>query len=350
MANKFAVTALVAALTLGGGWMVYQNFGGTSGNTVESDREGWFLPELRDQLNAVRRIEFIKGDTVVRLQSDGSSWTATDYGGYALRFDSVREFLLQVASLKDAQKKTASPSRHAELGLAAVVEAAEDPRAYGTPQPSTLLKLWTDGAEPELALWIGRGKWQPSQGVYVRLEGDDQCWAAVGQLRAIDDAKRWMDTKVASMPAADVASLEISGDLTAKIQRPDAETDFACDLPAPEGREWKPVNAFTAITSSLSFSNFENVELASAERYQSAATRTITWTPFEGTAIVAELWQVDGGCWARFSGDEYANWGYYFGSTKADIWFQGVDDWSDESAEEAEEAEEAETVEEESKE
>ncbi|MBC8405164.1 MAG: DUF4340 domain-containing protein [Planctomycetes bacterium] len=330
MANKFAVTALVAALTLGGGWFAYQNFGGTSGNTVESDREGWFLPELRGKLNDVRRIEFMKGDAVVRLQSDGSSWTATDYGGYALRFDSVREFLLQVASLKDAQKKTSSPSRHAELGLAAVVEAAEDPRAYGAPQPSTLLKLWTDGTEPELALWIGRGKWQPSQGVYVRLDGDDQCWAAAGQLRPVEDAKRWMDTNVVSMAAADVASVAITGDLPTTILRPDAETDFSCDATVPEGREWKPVNAFTAITSSLSFTNFENVELASAERYQSAATRTITWTSFDGAAIVAELWQVEGGCWARFSGDEYANWGYYFGSAKADVWLQNLDAWTDE--------------------
>jgi len=340
MANKFAVTALVAALTLGGGWLVYQNIGGTSGNTVESDREGWFLPELRSKLNDVRRIEFTKADTVVRMQSDGSSWTATDFGGYALRFDSVREFLLQVASLKDAQKKTSSPSRHADLGLAAVVEAAEDPRAYGAPQPSTLLKLWTDGAEPELALWIGRGKWQPSQGVYVRLDGDDQCWAADGQLRPVDDTKRWMDTKVVSMSAVDVASVAITGDLITTISRPDAETDFACDATEPEGREWKPVGAFSAITSSLSYTNFENVELASAERYQSAATRTVTWTHFDGTAIVAEFWQVEGGCWARFSGEEYANWAYYFGSAKADVWFQGLSDWSDEFAEEGEAVEE----------
>lgn len=336
MVNKFATTALVAVVALGGAWMAYQQIGGTSGSSVESDREGWFLPELRGKLNDVRRIEFIKDGKTVTAQTDGEAWTTPDYAGYELRFESVREFLMQVASLKDAEKKTANPKRHADLGLAATVEPPADGNPYGSPQPATLLKLWTGDGEPELALWIGRSKWQPSQGVYVRLDGEDQCWAATGQLRVVDDLKRWMDTSVASMPAADVAKVEILGDLDTTIQRADANTEFTCDLGAPEGREWKAVNPFGAITSSLSWANFDGVESADGERYQKVADRTITWTAFEGTAISIQLWRAETGCWAVFDGEERKKWAYSFPSSKADIWFQTLDDWSEEVVEESE--------------
>lgn len=334
MANKFAITTLVAVVALGGAWLAYHNIGGTSGHDMESDREGWFLPELRDQVNEVRRIEFIKDGNTVTAISDGSAWTTPDYAGYPLRFDSVREFLLQVASLKDAEQKTSNPARHADLGLAATVEPPADGNSYAAPQPATLVKLWTDGPNPELALWVGRSKWQPTQGVYVRMDGDNQCWAASGQLRTVDDLKRWMDTKVVSMAAADVASVAILGDLDTTIQRADAEAEFACDLEVPVGREWKPVNPFSAITSSLSWTNFDSVEAADGERYQSVADRTITWTAFDGTAITAELWRTDSGCWAKFNGEEHAKWAYSFPAAKADVWFQTLEDWSDEAVEE----------------
>jgi uncharacterized protein DUF4340 len=329
--TKSLIPWLVAVLALGGAWMVYQGQSGSNPEQVSDPSQAWFLADFRDQVNQVQRLQLRKGDQTLSVHREGAAWLADDYSNYPLRFEKVREFLLQLASLKNAQRKTSDPGRHAELDLLGPGEAA-----------GAHLQVWSDGAEPTLDLIVGRNKWRPKPGVYLRYSNQDQCWLVEGQFNPQADAKLWMDRQVITLNAAEIASIKISGDAEYQISRPDASTPLTLNVEALEGRSFKEGNPYTALLNSLSWANFDSVEAATAERYQSDPDRVIRWTSFAGAAISMQIWKVeDGACWIRItktpaadaaaeaadSDPDLSAWAFQFPASKATIWFQGLDDW-----------------------
>lgn len=334
--QKLIISLVVAAVVVVAGWGIHQAKGGGNSTGPSADQEGIFLPELRAQLNDVVRLEMHQGENSLRVHKQGEQWVADDMQSYPVKFESVREFLIQLASLKDAEKKTSNPARHADLGLATPADpdpglaTPATPSAPGT-TVTTRLQIWTSAEKPLVELLLGNTRYQPTTGIYLRRAGEDQCWSALGQLRPVTDVKRWMDTNVVSLSTQDLASVQVSGDGAYLIQRADADSPYTLDLAPPEGRALNTASPFSALTASLSWTSFEQVEAASAERYQLPPERTVVWTTFDGTTTTVQLWRLeDGGCWARFEQDgraELEPWAYSFPESKAKVWFQQLEDW-----------------------
>ena len=256
---------LVAFLALAAAAWLHHGKSPLQAEDLETPGGVWVLDDFRSQVNQVNRFTIHKGDDTWHLQRLESGWVSVDQANYPLEFQKVREFLFGLIGLQNPQAKTFQPKRWVDLQL--------DPQAE--PKPTGRVQAWVDDAAV-LDLWVGKSRWQPDAGVYLRHEGEDQTWLAKGRLEFPWQLSSWMDTQVISLSAADVLTIAIDGDLELTLHKGLAENDKS-------GNEND--KAFSNLSSALSFLSFESAMALDHEAFGQPAFRTLTWTTTDGGKI-----------------------------------------------------------------
>lgn len=271
----FAVVAVLALLVA---W-----WAGRDPAPADGDAGGAFLPDLKQRINDVARIEIDDGEEPVRYERRGAQWVDLGRGGYPAKADEIKRLLLGLYALEKREAKTARPERHAELQLAAAGEAEGRGK---------VVRLFLAGEEaPAWEIVAGQAKYSPVRGIYARLAGEDQCWFLSGELPLPYQATAWLDKEVANVNQADVRSiLLVRGEEQYAISRAGAEAPWAL-AELPEGRNLKEFAPFGSLANVLGFLNFEDVAPASEERFARGPDLAAEFGFAHGGSIRLEGWK-----------------------------------------------------------
>ena len=168
----------------------------------QTSASGLVLPNLSENLSDARRISVVS-DTVSYeiecVQRDGACvWLMRDHGDYPVSAGPIARLVEGLRTLEYTRRMTSDPSKHARLGV-------EDPREDGR---GVLIQI-EDPSRGALLVDIILGV-QPNGGLYVRKPGDNQVWAARGDLPPLRDVSIWMDLAPLNIDPATLESVEIT--------------------------------------------------------------------------------------------------------------------------------------------
>lgn len=250
MIRPAQVAALIVAglaLAAAGVWLVSRQ---SSEGTPPAQAQ--VLQLTPDALNSVSRLRIFKGDgSHVTLQHEGTRWLVTERG-YPADTGQVRKLLLDLASLKTEEQKTADPALYAKLGVA-------DP----TRVPTTSVGVDIDLKGKTQRLIVG--KTSGTQSVYVRVAGQAQSLLASPQLTPDADPRHWLDHSLLDISPEQVTAIDIKlqGTPDYSIKRPaaGASSDFLVS-PIPKGRKLADPSAPASQAAALAGLQLDDVRKA----------------------------------------------------------------------------------------
>ncbi len=198
-------------------------------------------------LSKVAKVEIANETTgPINLQSTDAGWVVESLYGYPADITRIRQALLNLDELKightaDASKLGDKP------GKLAIKDAAG-----ATLAKLTLGEKRMRAASEEMTPYGGGPN---PEGRYVAT--DDGTFLIGDALEAFDgDSKRWVETKIASIPASDVTAIEIvSGKSAVSLTKTSGAWSMA-DL--AEGEELD-TSEFYSVESALSYLNFDDI-------------------------------------------------------------------------------------------
>ncbi len=295
------VVALLSLFGIGLAWALRSRPAAATGGSGE-----YAAPELRDRVNDVARIEIETADQAFHFRRDGDAWVCEERSDHPVETSEVRKLLMGLRDLELRERKTARPERLGELQLALDTEEAS--------RRGRVVRLWFDGEdEPAVTLVVGRTRWTPSRGTYVRRGGEDQAWFADGEVRLPTTPEQWMDTEIVNLNPADVARVHVERDgESLTIERDSADGDWRL-VEQPDDRELVEHPPFATLGNLLGYLNFEGVARADDARFQRDPDFTAFVETFDGRRVDLRGWvDEDGAVWVALSAPEDVS---------------GLDDW-----------------------
>jgi len=192
MTPKQLLILLAAAVLLGGAYLLRTTLANRSGVPAEVGK-----PLLaKADFNNAARIEITTGANRLEIVLDNGVWRVPSLAGYPADFNRIRDRLRGLADVK-----------------------ISDVLRGMSLDPATTLSV-TDAAGKELAvLHLGQARqknsaqgmmWQPPEGRYLRVGNNEKIFLVKEDLSDFSaDARAWVDTRILSVPANDVAAIEI---------------------------------------------------------------------------------------------------------------------------------------------
>ncbi|MEQ8248895.1 MAG: DUF4340 domain-containing protein [Alphaproteobacteria bacterium] len=158
--------------------------------TVVGDREPAF-PKLVERINDVGAIEIVTADHRFTITGAGDGWGIEEKNQYTVKRETVRNFLLEMASLRLVEGKTSLPDRYKHLQV-------EDPE--GDESEARGVRFLARDGEQLGAGIIGRRKFflyvDGRGGTYLRREGEARSWLAEGEVNFGRSPADWLDRNV----------------------------------------------------------------------------------------------------------------------------------------------------------
>ncbi|MEQ8493227.1 MAG: DUF4340 domain-containing protein [Gammaproteobacteria bacterium] len=235
-------------------------------------------PGLLDRLNEVSRVRLSSGEDTTLLERDGERWVLANKDGYPADGAAVRRAVLQLASLRVVEPKTAKAERYARLG----VEDVGDDNGSGT-----LVELLAGDDQALARLIVGNSSDTTSDPrYYVRRAGEAQSWLVEGALTVPADPIPWVDASIVDVDTARVAAVRIEPAEGAPVVIRKAERDdsfFALEN-VPEGHVAKskaPISSCGAVLLDLRFNDVMSADSVAGQ----APLRTVTVQTFDGLTV-----------------------------------------------------------------
>jgi len=245
-------------------------------------------PDLLDHLNDVEHVRLRNGDDESVLVRDGERWLMANKDRFPADGAAVRRTVLQVASLRVVEPKTANPERYARLG----VQDADAENA-----DSTLVELVGHDDAALARLLVGHASDNTSAPRhYVRRAGEEQSWLVEGELEVPADPVPWLDAGIVDVDTEQVAEVRIEQD-NAKpivIRKREADDNFFALMNVPDGFEAKSkatVSSGGALLLDLRFNDVASARVV-ADR---TPLRTVTVRTFDGLLTTLKDYELDDG-------------------------------------------------------
>lgn len=253
--------------------------------TVLQDRKPAF-PKLVERINEAASIEIGSKDGKFTITGSGETWGVVEKNGYAVKRETVRDFLLSLANLRLVEAKTSREDRYGRLEVEDVEAADADSRSVTVRDGDG--KLLADGiiGRRKYFLYVdGRG------GTYLRRAGELQAWLAEGEMDFGPLPFDWLNRLVLEVPAPDVQKLTIvqPDSETLRLQRDELGQEHFTVLGAPEGRELKTETEADRLAFVVAKFEFDDVEPIEKVSFDEQPLHTATYTTFAGLRIVIEV-------------------------------------------------------------
>ena len=267
-------------LTLGvvvGAWQVARHKAPTT-EIVSAD----FLPGFLAKVNDTTSIEVKSKDGDLVIARQGEHWVAKSYDDYPVKSDTVKQALVQLASLKIVEAKTSKPEKYAQIG----VEEVTAPTASGR-----LVTLKTKDAT-QASVIIGKqhpAKAASAPRYYVRRAGEPSATLVEGDLTFSGKANDWVDTAVVDLPVERVHQVTVvpQGETPIVVSKASPEVQLYDLAQVPAGFEVKARATVSSIGGILLDAKFERV-IAAGKLAGLTPSAVATVETFDGlTATVA---------------------------------------------------------------
>jgi hypothetical protein len=156
---------------------------------------GPVVPGLSDSISGAQRIMITSAEASYRIERTERGWAMRDRGDYPVLGGRLAQLTDGLESLRFTRRMTSDPTKHARLGV-------DDPREGGR---GILVQIEDSRGAFLVSLILG----VETTGLYVRRPGEDQTWAAEGELPPLRDIAAWLDLAPLNLPAAQIARVEV---------------------------------------------------------------------------------------------------------------------------------------------
>jgi len=287
--------AAVTLVAVAGAGYVLRDRGGEPA-AIEPPAE--FFPGLLARVNEVQSVSVHLPESAFTVRREGDGWVMPEKAGYPVKFETVKQAVVGMASLKPREAKTAKPENYAKV-------KALDPRKDGDPKgEGVLLRLVGQGDKEIAALIVGATDSVPTSAregwYYVRKPEEARTWLASGRVELSDKPVGWLDTdmvqvnrdrvRTATAVQPDGASVTVSreksGDANFKVEN------------VPEGGKVLHETVPNSLGSALGFLSFDDVRPLAEVKFDGA--NKAVFATFDGLVLTIEVVAVDGQNWARF--------------------------------------------------
>ncbi|MBI2800811.1 MAG: DUF4340 domain-containing protein [Gammaproteobacteria bacterium] len=275
------ITFIIASVVLVGAWRITQRKAPTGDvQTVE------LYPGFIDKINDVRSITVKNKDGAVTVARAGDRWTVRSLDDYPANVATVKQALVQLASLKIVDTKTSNAAKYAQIG----VEDVTSPDAR-----SRLVTV--TGASTSPALLIGKeraAKSPMAPGHYVRRAGETNALLVEGELGFSAKASDWLDSTVADLSVDRVHQVTIKPHdgkpFTVQKANPQEQLYTLAEVPA--GFEVRARATVSSIGGLLLDAKFERVMAASKLAGLTPRASAVVET-FDGLIGTVDAYDVD---------------------------------------------------------
>lgn len=288
--RTFIGLAVVTLLVIAGAVWVTQERSGV----VQPPHERAFLyPGLLQRLNDVTEVRVesnAEGSVTVRQAGDG--WELVERYGYPVRFERVRETLIELGALETIEPMTRRAENYSRLNV--------DDLDGGTSEAVRVTV--SAGGETLADILVGSTRTDAGgSGVFVRRVGDEQAWLATGSYRPERRALLWLDRNIANVDSRRVREVVMrhpdGGGFVMVRDRP-GDGGWRLEGELPEGTEPKPPGEMNAMAGVTDFLIFEDVRPVEELNFDEDAIVS-TYDTFDGIRLTIDAVIDDGRTWAR---------------------------------------------------
>ncbi|HJU23527.1 MAG TPA: DUF4340 domain-containing protein [Casimicrobiaceae bacterium] len=259
---------------------------------VESDEQAKpLLPGLAGHVNDVSAITVTGagGKAIATMKRAGDGWHIVERSDYPADVTEIRGLLVKLDRATLLEAKTSNPKHYADIAVDDVT---------GKDAKGVLVTL--TGVAPPNKVIVGNYS-GPSQGTFVRRDGEAQSWLASGDLNVPKSLPEWEKRDIADIPAAKIASVTLVAPdgKTLRMHKPAADAaNFVVD-DVPKGRT---VNNGTASTIATTFSGLRVDDVESAkDKPAPAQAAKGEFETFDGVKIAAVAWNEGGKDYVQFA-------------------------------------------------
>lgn len=251
-----------------------------------SAQPGPLAPGLQatlDEVTAVR-ITGAGNERLASLSRSDAGWGLDERHGYPVDVEPLRVLLGNLAAAQRVEAKTASPQRHAQLGVEDV--SASD--AHGVRvDVVTPGKTWS---------WIIGDNLIRGTGTYVREADADQSWQIDRNIAVERSPANWLRKDIIDIGANQIERIEVepvSGPAFAlRRVEDDPASDFAFTS-LPKGRKAGEGYRREALAGVLSQLRFEDVSIPEEQPLPEKSQRT-RYLLRDGRSVTLRSWEQDG--------------------------------------------------------
>lgn len=291
--KPFALLAVVTALFVAAAiWSTVER----SRATASAAPPGSLFPKLITQINSITQVNVHTPKLAFTvLRGQGDDWGVKERDGYPVKFTTIKQAVVGIASMRLLEAKTAKPELHQRLFL-------KSPKDGGR---GTSIALADGKGIAIAAIVVGKTKVSPTQnedGIhYVRRLDSAQSYLASGRIEAWETIDRWLDD---AMPTIDrkrvraAATIQPDG---ARIEvfrtDPDGRDFSVSDIPA--GMKQMHDTVGNALGSALGFLTFQDVRRADKVDFEGA--NRAEFKTFDGVTLKVSVIKRKDSHWLRLS-------------------------------------------------
>jgi hypothetical protein len=265
--------------------------------TIETPAE--LFPGLLDKVNDVRVLAVQLPEAAFTIKREGDRWVMPEKSGYPVKFETVKQAVVGMASLKPREAKTAKPENYPKVKVL-------DPRKEGDPKAEgTLLRLLGEGDKEIAALIVGATDSIPTSAregwYYVRKPDEARTWLASGRLELSDKLTGWLDTDMVAVNRDRIraaSAIQPDGAEATVVREKSADENFKV-ANVPEGGKVLHETVPNGLGAAMGFLSFEDVKPVGEVDFDGA--NKAVFTTFDGLVVTVLVVKRDGKDWARFT-------------------------------------------------
>lgn len=253
------------------------------------------IPELKSRIGDVAKLVIHTRDEEIVLVREGEQWLVKNHAAYPADVGWVRIFLLQLANLDKAEKKTNQVSNHNLLDLGDNTKNTKRIEIY----------LYQD-EKPLANIIVGRHRFSRAgeyAETYIRYNEQDQVWLVKGALdRVSPKFTDWIDRNILDIQNDRIKEIAIhhpDGEtVQAKREKPGAETLQLVNI--LKGKNTASELVVTRLSTMLENISINAVHAAGSFNWDEQYSRVVLST-FDGLHVNAKVLLRDGMGYVHFS-------------------------------------------------
>ncbi len=282
--------------------------------TSESAAGALLLGDVEARVNDVDTlvVRNVDGDVTLTRSDDGARWHVAELHGYEADFEAVKAAILGATTMKILEEKTSRSDRFERLGVQDI-DLARTAKALRTLDAQTPdagpIELTLSAEGDTLATLVVGNRGAGRDERYARVVGQDPSWLVKGPLSLPPDAKGWVDTALANVPAtrlSSVTTVHADGEIV-ETSRADADTTDWTVENVPEGYELVYAGVGRTPASGVTSLAFDDLRPGGVDDLTTSDRATTTYRTFDGLVLsitTAPLPEATDGASAATSGIE----------------------------------------------
>jgi hypothetical protein len=244
---------------------------------------GLVVPGLTDTIGGAQRITITSVEANYQIERTQRGWAMRDRGNFPVVAARLAQLTQGLEQLRFTRRLTSDPSKHERLGVA-------DPRQGGR---GVLVQV--EDGQRALLVDIILGV-EANGGLYVRRVGQDDVWAARGDLPPLRDVASWLELRPLDLAAARLARVEITPPQGRAyvLARDTAEDGWRIAAPA-----LAPLSPSLVAAAAERITQLSPIDVLEAPAIQGQPRARVRVVTFDGVAIDGELIDSDGKTWLK---------------------------------------------------